>query len=209
VNLVVQRLQESCASGFSTITSYVIYRASGFYPAGSDKLINDAKTFLISGGFFKPADFEGVTVRWCSLTSGTNGMTPDRDYVCLSDDYLKTNNGLETLVTLAHEMIHVRQIRSGPTDKFKCDYSRQFIACGGCQDDGNSFEHEAYEFERKARPQLTNLYKMGLPGRIVYPSQPSKVVIPSQPSKSITPSAPLPNYIGNKSSARTPLPNFH
>jgi hypothetical protein len=84
-------------------------------------------------------------------------MTPDRDFICISDRLLNQNDLLTTAITLVHEMIHVGQYRQRGTDNFKCEYSKQYVRCN-YQDDRNSLEHEAYEFQRNvATPTLTSL----------------------------------------------------
>lgn len=118
----------------------------------------------------------------------TTGMTPDRNLICISDKWFHENNPVETAVTLAHEMIHVRQYASRGTDSFKCEYSKAFVRCGGCQDDGNPLEHEAYEFERNvARPTLTALYN-----QIIGNAKPGPTFPPSPGVRPTFPPAPGP-----------------
>jgi len=116
--------------------------------------IDEAKQFLIRQGYFAANEFNGVPIYWCALTNA-GGVVPDRDLV-----YLNTSakgSGVKRLASLlAHEMTHVRQYRINGTDKFKCDYVRQYSECSlanvgrgvDCQDrNHNSMEHEAYAME--------------------------------------------------------------
>ena len=82
VNEVVKALEQSCAAGFETVTKAFI-ATQGFYPAGSDFLLNQSHDVLIRTNLFTPADFNGLTIRWCSLKGKTTGMTPDRNLICI------------------------------------------------------------------------------------------------------------------------------
>src|SRR5690348_3680506 len=88
------------------------------YPAGADYWLNASRDFVLKSQLFSPADFAGVTIRWCSLRRDVDGMTPDRDVVCISDGYFRQPDAIKIAVTLAHEMVHVRQYRSRGTDNF-------------------------------------------------------------------------------------------
>jgi hypothetical protein len=119
VNEVSKALQRSCASGFEVVTKYVIL-SQGFYPAGSDYMLNAAKTALVQAQLVSADEFNGVTIRWCSLKDA-NGMAPDRDFVCMSDALFNQAAHLQTAITLAHEMQHVRQYRQLGTDNFSAN----------------------------------------------------------------------------------------
>lgn len=138
-------LQQSCASGFNLITKYVIF-TQPFYGSGSDYILNTSRDILVQLNLFSPQEFGGVNIRWCKLSNGT-GMTPDSNIICLNDRLFINNQPLEAAITLAHEMIHVRQYRRGGTDAFKCEYSQEYISCRGDQGRCMPLEREAYNFE--------------------------------------------------------------
>src|SRR4051812_36054898 len=50
-----------------------------------------------------------------SLQQG-NGMTADRDFICMNDNFFNNADHYHTVITLAHEMVHVRQYRRLGTD---------------------------------------------------------------------------------------------
>src|SRR5262249_32332413 len=87
VNEAVKLMEQGCAVGFEAVTKYVIV-SQGFYPAGSDKALTKAKDDIINAGVHPASAFDGVNIRWCNLRPGINGMTPDRDLVCISDYFL-------------------------------------------------------------------------------------------------------------------------
>jgi len=114
---------QACAAPFQAITGVVIGRCSNWDGRIDDQhLIQQAANALQSAGVIHGNELNGVQVRWCPL-QGAHGMAPDRGRIYL-DTALK-GNLLATASTLAHEVVHIRQYRSGGTDRFKCDYSRQ------------------------------------------------------------------------------------
>jgi hypothetical protein len=149
-------LGQSCIAAFQIATNALIV-SQGFYPAGSEYMINEAKTALVRTGLFAQNEFDGVQIRWCSLKSPTLGVAADAGVICLSDGLFNSANHFGTAVVLAHEMTHIRQYRRDGTDNFKCAYSQQYLQHSTTY--GNSFEKEAYDFENNtARPALTNLW---------------------------------------------------
>ncbi len=152
VNEVVKAFESSCSLAFDVFSKAVIV-SQGPYPAGSERLIDLAKTAVIRAGAVSPDEFANVHVRWCKIKGA--GMAPDRNTVCLSDDYLRYNDLLNLATTLAHEMYHIRQYRSAAsTDAFKCAYSQAYVNCAGCQDNGHPMEAEAYAFENQVGPAI-------------------------------------------------------
>lgn len=144
---------QTCAAPFQAITGVVIARCSNWDGRTSDQhLIQQAAQILTSAGIIQPNELSGVQVRWCPL-QGAHGMAPDRGRIYI-DTGLK-GNLFGTASTLAHEVVHIRQYRSAGTDRFKCDYSRQYAECGGCQDRRNRFEREAYDYEDQIRLRLS------------------------------------------------------
>ncbi|WP_162944143.1 hypothetical protein [Rhizobium sp. CCGE531] len=162
VNEVTKLLEQSCSSAFETITKAVVF-SQPFYGAGSDYLINSSRDVLVQTRLFASQEFGGVTIRWCRLLQHTAGMTPDPNLICINDDLFKNNQPLETAITIAHEMTHIREYRRmATTDSFKCEYSKEYVRCGGRQDRCMPLEREAYDFEDGvACPTLTNLYYHG------------------------------------------------
>jgi hypothetical protein len=55
-------------------------------------------------------------------------MAPDRDFICMSDALFNQAAHLQSAITLAQEMQHVRQYRRLGTDNFKCQYRRVFLS---------------------------------------------------------------------------------
>lgn len=144
VNNVIEGLNHSCAFAFKVINTYVIV-TQPMYPAGSERLLEQAKAILIQIGAVHTNEFDNVSIRWGKLRG--SGQAPDRNTVFLSEAFLHTNNLVSTTLTLAHEMVHIRQYRRINTDEFKCRYSRDFVRCNGCQDRNHPLEREAYDFE--------------------------------------------------------------
>lgn len=142
-----------CAAPFQAITGVVIGRCSNWDGRTEDQhFIQQAANVLQNAGILEANELNGVQVRWCPL-QGAHGMAPDRGRIYL--DVSLKGNLFATASTLAHEVVHIRQYRSGGTDRFKCDYSRQYAECGGCQDRRNRFEREAYEYEDQIRLRLS------------------------------------------------------
>lgn len=142
-NIVLQSISSRC--GF--IPAHVAARDS--------VTIERAKRLLLSNQVLKEEDFKDVSIQFCNSIGGVAGIVPDRDRVYLNSSFRDAESSPERLVDLAallaHEMFHVIQYRVWGTDKFKCDYTRQYIECGQCSDRGNSIERSAYEFEDRTR----------------------------------------------------------
>lgn len=144
---------QACVAPYQLITGVVIARCSNWDGRLDDQdLIQQAITTLVSAAIIDPGELNGVQIRWCPL-DGAHGMAPDRGRIYLDPD-LK-NSAFDSASTLAHEIVHVRQYRRAGTDNFKCDYSRKYTECGGCQDRRHSLENEAYVFEDSIRLRLS------------------------------------------------------
>lgn len=145
---VRKRFLDMCNIGYQTATNYVIARCSNWDGRldGQNK-IEQAVADLVDSGLFTKSEFGGVQIRWCPL-QGAHGMAPDRGRVYI-DTSVKGDDPSNIAALLAHEMTHIRQYRRMGTDQFKCEYTRKFLACNGCQDDKHSMEREAYDFEEK------------------------------------------------------------
>lgn len=189
-DVVVRLYNQSCTSAFDAVTKAIV-QAQGFYAAGSDYMINEAKTVLSQRtDLFYPFEFDGVTIRWCQLSSGTNGLAPDANLICLSDSLLNSANHFLTAVTLAHEMRHIRQYRQLGTDNFKCQYAKQFIDCNGCQNNNHPLEKQAYDFENQTvRPAVSKVFN-------AYQQPPALGAFCSTPQGKFGPFPPQP--LGNK-----------
>jgi hypothetical protein len=159
---------QACAAPFQAITNIVIGRCSNWDGRlDGQNLISAAINRLQSTGIMSAGELNGVQVRWCPL-SGAHGMVPDRGRIYL--DVSLQNDPFSTASTLAHELAHIRQYRRMGTDRFKCDYSRQYAECGGCQDRRNSFEREAYQFEDSIQSRLAQWTSPDQPPRQQAPS---------------------------------------
>lgn len=142
--------------------------------ASDDALVGEAKALLLNAGVLAKSDFAGVNVSFCEVVAGGGGVAPDRDLVFLHTEWRKKAREsqakmIEFASLLAHEMTHVKQYRDWGTDKFKCDYARQMAECGLCQDERNSIERSAYEFQRSAQLKLASMYSV----HVVPPAKPN------------------------------------
>ena len=143
----------ACTIPYQTLTSAVIAKCSNWGGRLDDQhIIQQAKQRLINAGIFSAHEFNGVQIRWCPLY-GAHGMAPDRGRIYL-DTSAKNDDPNALSALLAHEMKHVQQYRRMGTDNFKCDYSKKYTACGGCQDRGHPLEREAYDFESNVYNRL-------------------------------------------------------
>jgi hypothetical protein len=137
----------ACIAPYQALTGAVIATCSNWDGRlDGQHVIEAAKQTLVGAGILGYQDFGGVQVRWCPLGPGTHGMAPDRGRIYLDDD-LRNASPRAVALTLAHEMVHVMQYRHDGSDRFKCNYSRAYAECGGCQDRRNYYERVAYEHE--------------------------------------------------------------
>ena len=151
--IVRQQFLETCNYVYKTITSAVIAQCSNWNGRLDDQdLIRNAIDSLISSGLFRREEFDDVQIRWCPLINA-NGIAPEHDRIYLNIS-AKSDNPTNIAALLAHEMVHIRQYRDMGADKFKCEYSRKYLECGGCQDDRHTLEREAYNFENAAYGML-------------------------------------------------------
>ncbi len=153
-NMVRRPFAIACTIPYQTITNVVISQCSNWDGRLDDQhLIEQAKNILVSNGIFPQSEFNGIQIRWCPL-SGAHGMAPDRGRIYL-DASQKEAVSEDIAVLLAHEMVHVIQYRRMGTDNFKCEYSRKYAECGGCQDSRHSLEAEAYSFQHDVAKRLS------------------------------------------------------
>jgi hypothetical protein len=146
-----------CAAPFQIATTYVAVDCSNWDHRleGQDE-IQALVREVTKSGLARPEEFQNLQLRWCPL-NGASGMAPDRNFIYLDSD-LKGGNIWDQGALLIHELTHVRQYRRQGSDDFKCEYSRKFVDCGGCQDGGHPHEQEAYEAESYALSVLRKLY---------------------------------------------------
>lgn len=75
---IVEVLESNCAAPFNAIIKTIIWLNTSRFD--SDRIAN-AKSMLVSAGLFSDQEFNGVSVKWCSLKSNTAGMVPDRGVI--------------------------------------------------------------------------------------------------------------------------------
>jgi hypothetical protein len=138
-----------CAAPFEHIARAVSAHCAGYRPTDREEaLIDEARRFLVAGGYFRAEELAGVDVLWCPLSPLAHGLTPDGHTVYLSTE--RENDSLVAVAALlAHELTHIRQFRRMGAERFGCDYSLKFLACGGCQDERHPLEREAYDLQKK------------------------------------------------------------
>lgn len=153
-----------CADAFDLIAMTVIIRcANHTAPPAARTRIVDARERLQATGLATPAEFDTLEIAFCPLMQGT-GMVPGPDRLYLDDGLQGLSiDGLAEII--AHELEHVRQFRERGERGFKCDYVRDMMACGGCQDRRHPMEREAYERQDGARARLLH-QSSPLPGPV-------------------------------------------
>lgn len=157
LELVQKGLNQACALGFDAVTKATIAQCSSWNGRldGAQQL-NDAKKMLIEAGVFAANNFNGVQIRFCPIQA--HGIAPDRNYIYIDIDYIR-RDPIELAVLIAHEMKHRQQYVRMGTENFKCTYTRKFLECKGCQEEGHPLEAEAYKFEEIA--EIALLRKFG------------------------------------------------
>lgn len=170
-----------CGASFYAFTGTISAQCNAWDGRLEDQdQIVRAKDFLIQRGYFTAQEFNGVQIRWCPLQHQTAGIAPDRDKIYLNTDYRHIRTE-DLAPLLAHEMTHTRQYRSKGPDQFRCDYSRKFVECAGCQDDRHSMEREAYELERRVRsnvsPGVLSLASLAIVNSRPQPRTPTRVFV--------------------------------
>jgi len=163
---VRKRFLDTCNATFQALTNSVIAKCSNWDGRleGQDR-IQAAVSTLVDSGLFRRNEFGGVQIRWCPL-SGAHGMAPDRGRVYLDTGGMNDNT-TNIAALIAHEMTHVRQYRRMGTDEFKCEYSRKYVECQGCQDERHSLEREAYAYEAEVHNKVS-----GQPSHVDPPERP-------------------------------------
>lgn len=171
IEVIKETTTQTCAAPFQAITGAVIAKCSNWDGRIDDQhLIQQAINTLQFAGIVQSHELNGVQVRWCPLQNA-HGMAPDRGRIYL-DVGLK-GNAYATASTLAHEVVHIRQYRSAETtETFKCNYSREYLECGGCQDRRNGFEREAYDYENQIQLRLSQALQNSPGTQVAWPPPP-------------------------------------
>ncbi len=142
-----------CENAFDLIATLVIARCAAWQapPEAADKLAATIAR-LQDSGLAPKGEFAGTRIAFCPLAAGT-GMVPAPRTLYLDDGLITlSTDGLAEI--LAHELEHVAQFERLGTRGFKCEYVRDMVACGGCQDRGNALEAEAYARQDRVREAL-------------------------------------------------------
>lgn len=135
------------------------------------------ENFLIQQGFFSPSDFSGVSFMFCDIIKhGASGIVPLPNLVLIQLGY--RDAALDVMAPLiAHEMVHIKQIRSWGWDDFACYYSEQISRRGSAAFlEKNKIEGQAYEIENLVKERLSLLQQPQQPRQSI----PSPVQPPSQ-----------------------------
>ena len=151
-----------CENAFDLIALLVIARCNAYQapPAAAQK-IDAAAARLRATGLATTAELTQPQIAFCPLASGT-GMVPAPGQLYLDDGLIGlSTDGLAEI--LAHELEHLRQFETLGTRGFKCEYVREMLACGGCQDRGHKLEAEAYQRQDQVRATLLHADHEGAP----------------------------------------------
>lgn len=142
-----------CENAFDLIAMMVVARCSLYQaPAAADAALGAAQARLRATGLASEDALRASHIAFCPLAAGT-GMVPAPGQLYLDDGLIGlSTDGLAEI--LAHELEHVRQFAQMGTRGFKCEYVRDMLACGGCQDRRHALEAEAYARQDKVRERL-------------------------------------------------------
>lgn len=142
-----------CENAFDLIALMVVARCSVYQaPPAAAAALDAAVARLRDTGLASDADIGDSQIAFCPLAAGT-GMVPAPGQLYLDDGLIGlSRDGLAEI--LAHELEHIRQFKRLGTREFKCEYVRDMLACGGCQDRGHALEAEAYKHQDAVRERL-------------------------------------------------------
>ncbi len=145
-----------CENAFDLIAMMVIARCSMYQPPpAATAALQAAAARLRSNGLATASELDTSHIAFCPLATGT-GMVPAPGQLYLDDGLVGlSSDGLAEI--LAHELEHVQQFERLGTRGFKCEYVRDMLACGGCQDRGHALEAEAYARQDRVRQRLLEL----------------------------------------------------
>lgn len=142
-----------CENAFDLIAMMVVARCSLYEaPPGVSDALLAAAARLRELGLASDDELRVNHMAFCPLAAGT-GMVPAPGQLYLDDGLVgMSRDGLAEI--LAHELVHIRQFARLGTREFKCEYVRDMLACGGCQDRGHALEAEAYKQQDEVRERL-------------------------------------------------------
>ena len=142
-----------CENAFDLIAMMVVARCSLYQaPPGASDALHAAATRLRELGLASDEELRDSHMAFCPLAAGT-GMVPAPGQLYLDDGLVSmSRDGLAEI--LAHELVHIRQFQRLGRREFKCEYVRDMLACGGCQDRGHALEAEAYQQQDEVRERL-------------------------------------------------------
>ena len=143
-----------CENAFDLIAMMVIARCSVYQaPPAASEAIAAASARLRDQQLASAEELDRSTIAFCPLAAGT-GMVPAPRQLYLDDGLITlSTDGLAEI--LAHELEHVQQFERMGTREFKCEYVRDMLACGGCQDRGHGLEAAAYDRQDRVRERLS------------------------------------------------------
>ena len=145
-----------CENAFDLIAMMVIARCSVYQaPATASAALAAAATRLRAAGLASEEEFAASHIAFCPLATGS-GMVPAPGQLYLDDGLIGlSTDGLAEI--LAHELAHVRQFEQLGRRGFKCEYVRDMLACGGCQNRDHRLEAEAYARQDQVRERLIEI----------------------------------------------------
>ena len=113
---------------------------------GGRGALPDAKKYLVRNNYFTNNDFNGLTIKWCSLVDwGAAGMVTSPSTIILGREF--RHKKAEYLIPLlGHEMVHIKQIKRMGFNRWSCEYGNQILK-GNKWSKRNYLEKEAYNYE--------------------------------------------------------------
>ena len=143
-----------CENAFDLVAMMVVASCAVYQaPAAGDAVLSAARARLRDEQLASVEELTQTTIAFCPLAAGT-GMVPTPHQLYLDDGLLTMSaDGLAEI--LAHELEHVQQFARLGTRQFKCEYVREMLACGGCQDRGHGLEAAAYQRQDHVRARLS------------------------------------------------------
>lgn len=145
-----------CENAFDLIAMMVIARCSVYQaPATASDALHAAQMRLRASGLASEEELKASHIAFCPLAAGS-GMVPAPGQLYLDDGLIGlSTDGLAEI--LAHELEHIRQFEQLGRRGFKCEYVRDMLACGGCQNRGHRLEAEAYARQDSVRARLLEI----------------------------------------------------
>jgi hypothetical protein len=143
-----------CENAFDLVAMMVVASCARYQPPPeASAAIDRASARLRETQLASAEELSQTSIAFCPLAAGT-GMVPTPHQLYLDDGLLTMSaDGLAEI--LAHELEHVQQFARLGTREFKCQYVRDMLACGGCQDRSHGLEAAAYARQDQARARLS------------------------------------------------------